>query len=154
MCFGFHSSPVFLGSLAKALWRLWDERDVLELDNGIIIVYDDTRDFARIAELSLTIYITHFTRLEKPRGLQLNNELQNDVIHTTSENHNIGKTMVKVVPLPGRELTETVPFRGRNWSLTTSNPTPRPDNSLTSEAVENPGSKIKFWRFSFPNVAT
>jgi hypothetical protein len=42
-----------------------------------------------------------------------------------------GRRKVKVVPTPGEEVTVIVPLSDRICDRTTSNPTPRPESSLT-----------------------
>ena len=54
-----------------------------------------------------------------------------------------GRLMVKVEPLPGREVIERRPPSAWIERLTTSMPTPRPEMLETSEAVEKPGRKIR-----------
>ena len=47
---------------------------------------------------------------------------------------------VVVMPLPGSLVMETVPPTSSTFFFTTSMPTPRPENSVTSVLVEKPGS--------------
>ena len=53
-----------------------------------------------------------------------------------------GSTMRVVVPWPLRDMISTWPPMPWMLRLTTSMPTPRPETSLTSLAVEKPGAKI------------
>ena len=53
-----------------------------------------------------------------------------------------GNLIVKRVPCPGDVSTSKTPLRRLMLRLTTSMPTPRPDTSETTSAVENPGVKI------------
>ena len=48
------------------------------------------------------------------------------------------------VPCPGVERTSTAPLMRSRFLRTTSIPTPRPDTSDRTLAVEKPGSKMKF----------
>ena len=51
-----------------------------------------------------------------------------------------GIFMVKVVPLPYSLARDTTPPTDSTFFFTTSIPTPRPENSVTSWLVEKPGS--------------
>ena len=51
----------------------------------------------------------------------------------------IGSMMRKVVPSPTVDMMSIDPLSACRFRLTTSRPTPRPEISLTSRAVENPG---------------
>ena len=53
-----------------------------------------------------------------------------------------GNAIEMRVPAPGSEAISMRPFNFWMLLLTTSMPTPRPDTSVTSAAVENPGAKI------------
>ena len=54
----------------------------------------------------------------------------------------IGSETRNVVPSPTRDITSIVPFSSWMFFFTTSSPTPRPEISLTSAAVEKPGVNI------------
>ena len=53
-----------------------------------------------------------------------------------------GNLIVKRVPWPGAVSTSKTPLRRVMLRLTTSMPTPRPETSETTSAVEKPGVKI------------
>ena len=53
-----------------------------------------------------------------------------------------GTRRENVLPCPGSESISSVPPNSSRLLFTTSMPTPRPDSSVTSVAVENPGSVI------------
>ena len=61
----------------------------------------------------------------------------------------IGSTMRNVVPRPTSLMISTFPSSSWMFFLATSSPTPRPEISLTAEAVEKPGvkssSKARAW---------
>ncbi len=57
-----------------------------------------------------------------------------------------GSRIETVVPSPGALSTAMVPRRSSTLRRTTSIPTPRPERSVTSGAVENPGWKISALR--------
>jgi hypothetical protein len=52
--------------------------------------------------------------------------------------------IVKVEPFPAVELISTLPFNFSIEVLTTSSPTPLPDISLITSAVEKPAAMIRF----------
>ena len=54
-----------------------------------------------------------------------------------------GILILRVVPLPKRLDTPTVPPIFSMFVLTTSIPTPRPETFVTLSAVEKPGSKMR-----------
>ena len=54
----------------------------------------------------------------------------------------IGSETRNVVPSPMRVMTSIVPLSSWMFFFTTSRPTPRPEISLTSAAVEKPGVNI------------
>ena len=53
----------------------------------------------------------------------------------------IGRVIVKVVPLPNSVSMSVKPLRSETFVLTISNPTPRPETSVTSLLVVKPGRK-------------
>src|SRR5207237_1147717 len=56
-----------------------------------------------------------------------------------------GSVRTKRAPCPATLCTSTWPCSAWIWLRTTSRPTPRPENSVASVLVENPGRKISWW---------
>ena len=54
-----------------------------------------------------------------------------------------GRLILNTLPAPCSERISTAPRRRSMFFLTTSMPTPRPETSVTTLAVENPGSMIR-----------
>ena len=68
-----------------------------------------------------------------------------------------GRVKRKVVPTPTLVIVRTAPPIASIWRLTTSMPTPRPEMSVTTSTVENPGRKICpmswSWLIALPSSA-
>jgi len=54
-----------------------------------------------------------------------------------------GRLILNTLPAPLSERISIAPRRRSMFFLTTSMPTPRPETSVTTWAVENPGSMIR-----------
>ena len=68
-----------------------------------------------------------------------------------------GMRMVVVMPFPSSLVMVTLPPSSSTLRLTTSMPTPRPENSVTSVLVEKPGAsrklRISRWEYSISGEA-
>ena len=55
-----------------------------------------------------------------------------------------GRRTRTTMPKPSADSISTLPPSAVMFFITTSMPTPRPETSVTTSAVENPGAKIRF----------